>query len=137
MRVVMGHSDDIDFPDALQSIIRQCQEALLGETPKAGLFFTSVLDIDYEPLLNAIMDAFPGIILTGCTTDGEISSQRQFLDDSLALLLFCGDELRFGGGIGQNISKNFQQAVLAAKQEAEQSLGSQGRLCLVFPDGIK
>ncbi len=136
MRVVMGHSDDIEVADAIRIVINQCREALRGERPKAGIFFTSVLDTEFVPLLDAILDAFPGIILVGCTTDGEISSLNDFLDDSLALLLFCGDDLRFGGGIAQNISRNFYQTALEAKRQAQLALGGEGRLCLAFPDGL-
>ena len=39
-------------------------------------------------LLGGITRAFPGIALIGCTTDGEISSQLGFREDSATLILF-------------------------------------------------
>ena len=136
MRVVIGHSDDIDTADAIRIVITQCQKKLRGDCPKAGIFLTSIRETDYTPLLEAVLNAFPGIILVGCTTDGEVTSLYDFLDDSVALLLFCGDELRFGAGIGPNLSQNCSQAALTAYNQARQALGSAGRLCLAFPDGL-
>ena len=77
LQVVVGHSADPESQEAVEEIIEQCQESLTGIPPQAGILFAG-MDFDYELILKEITNAFPGIELIGCTTDGEVSSVLGF-----------------------------------------------------------
>ncbi len=68
-----GHSEDIDTLSAFAEVREQCEAALEGKPPQAGLLLDGI-DFEHHELLDAINDAWPGIELIGCTTDGELSS---------------------------------------------------------------
>ena len=67
---LVAQSDDIDSAGALEEILEQCRDKLGDRTPKAGLLFAGI-DLDHEAILAGIDDAWPGLELIGCTTDGE------------------------------------------------------------------
>ena len=136
LHVAMGHSDAIPVREALKQVIDTCGKNLKGHEPKAGIFFTSLLNCDYRAMLGTILEAFPGIELVGCTTDGEVSNQFGFAEDSMALMLFCSDVLKFASGCGRDVSKRPQEAVDEARDEAMGKLEAQAALALVFPDGL-
>ncbi len=49
-RMAVGHSDDVDAQDAVEAVVAQCEEALGGVRPKAGLLF-STYDTDPRPCI--------------------------------------------------------------------------------------
>ncbi|BAU10393.1 hypothetical protein LEP3755_08770 [Leptolyngbya sp. NIES-3755] len=132
-KAVFGHSDDPDSQDAIAEVISQCQTALNGLTPQAGLLF-SAIDFDHALILDAIDQAFPNLELIGCTSDAELSDTLRFQQDSIVLTLFCSDEIKIRAGIGRNMS----QDVIAATQSAIDQASSDrpARLCITIPDGV-
>src|SRR5262245_52468196 len=100
---VVGHSDDIDSDGALEELIDQCTAALGDRSPQAGMMFAGH-EMDHAVLLGGVCDAWPGIELIGCTTDGELSSQLGFRQDSVVLVLFGSDRIEFTAGLGNNLS---------------------------------
>ena len=69
---VVGHSEEADAAAAVEEIVQQCRGRLAGSAPKAGLLFAAI-DFDHQTMLCDITQAFPGMALIGCSTDGEIS----------------------------------------------------------------
>lgn len=136
LHAAMGHSDAIVPKEAVAEAIQCCKDGLQGQTPKAGILFTSIMDRDYAPMLHAVLEAFPGIELVGCTTDGEVSDTHDFAEDSVALLLLCSDSLDFASGCGTGVSTTPLHAVQEARDQALARLGSEPSLALVFPDGL-
>ncbi|OCQ99969.1 hypothetical protein BCD64_02490 [Nostoc sp. MBR 210] len=137
LNVVVGHSNDPDSLSAISEILEQCQENLKGKLPQAGILFAAI-DFDYALILQEITKAFPSIELIGGTTDAEISSLLQFQQDSIALMLFCADEIEIYAGLGRNLSQDpilaTQQAVEQAKSKIKNQASSQ--LCLTFPESL-
>ncbi len=136
LHAVMGHSDAIVPSEAVATAIQGCKNNLRDLPPKAGILFTSIMDCDYTPMLRAVLDAFPGIELVGCTTDGEVSDIHDFADDSVALLLLCSDSLEFASGCGTGISVTPLHTAREARDQALAKLGAEPSLTLVFPDGL-
>jgi hypothetical protein len=85
---VVGHSEDLDTLAAANEILAQCRSKLKGTVPRAGLLFAAI-DFDHQVLLDEINRHYPGIQLIGCSTDGEISSDLGFREDSVTLILFA------------------------------------------------
>jgi hypothetical protein len=135
LRVLVGHSNDPDSLFAIKEILGQCASSLEGEVPKAGILLAGI-DFDYQLILQQINEAFPGIELIGCTTDGEISSVLEFQQDSLTLLLFCSNEIEIRAGIGRDISKNPVAAARQAVEEAKAKTLGDLKLCLTTPESI-
>lgn len=126
MRSIVGHSDDIDTPQAVREVIEQCEARLDGEAPKAALLFASV-EYDHAPALEAISKRWPGIALIGGTTDGEVSSAGGYHPDSVLLVLLVGDEIEACVGLGRHMSSDPERAV----REATSVLaGRKPALCL-------
>ncbi len=95
MKMAIGHSDDINSEDATASILEQCRQQLSGQVPAAGMLFAGV-GYEHELILATIQDAWPGLSLIGCTTDGEFSTVQGYSNNSIVLSLFYGSGLRRG-----------------------------------------
>ncbi|MFO8156231.1 MAG: FIST signal transduction protein [Pseudomonadota bacterium] len=64
------------------------------EPPAAALLFVSGA-LEPAAHVHAVRDAFPGIRLIGCSSDGEMSSTLGHHTDSAVLMLFGSDRTRF------------------------------------------
>ncbi len=130
-----GHSEDIDTLSAFEEIREQCEAALEGKPPQAGLLFAGI-DFEHQELLDAINDAWPGIELIGCTTDGELSSCLGFREDSISLLLFASDTIDFASGLGRRLSEDAQAACTQAAEQARAKTELEPRLCITTPESF-
>ena len=100
---VVGHSEEPDADAAVEEIVQQCKCRLNGTVPSAGLLFAAI-DFDHQGLLCGITRAFPEMELIGCTTDGELSSELGFREDSATLILFASDTVDIKAGVGRGLS---------------------------------
>ncbi len=130
-----GHSEDIDTLSAFAEIREQCEATLKGRSPQAGLLFAGI-DFEHQELLDAINDAWPGIELIGCTTDGELSSCLGFRDDSISLLLLASDTIDFASGLGRGLSEDAQAACTQAAEQAKAKIDHEPRLCITTPESL-
>ena len=130
-----GHSEDIDTLSAFAEVREQCEAALEGNLPQAGLLFAGV-DFEHQELLDAINDAWPGIELIGCTTDGELSSCLGFRDDSISLLLFSTETIDFSTGLGRGLSDDTPAACTQAVEQATAKTELEPRLCIATPESF-
>lgn len=133
---VSGHSEDIDALSAFAEVREQCDAALKGTLPQAGLLFAGI-DFEHQELLDAIDKAWPGIELIGCTTDGELSSCLGFREDSVSLLLFASDTIDFSSGLGRGLSGDVQAACAQAVAQARSKSELVPRLCITTPESLK
>src|SRR6187549_2180885 len=100
---VVGHSEDMDGAAAAAEVLTQCRQRLNGTIPTAGLLFAAI-DYYHHLLLDEINRQLPDLELIGCTTDGEISSDLGFREDSVTLILFASDTVDITAGIGRGLS---------------------------------
>ncbi|MGB0562579.1 MAG: FIST signal transduction protein [Spirulinaceae cyanobacterium] len=135
LKTVVGHSNDLDTHDAIAQVLEQCQTALGGQTPQAGIVL-SAIDFDHGQILQTIKAAFPELELIGGTTDGEISSVLGFEEDSLTLMLFCSDRITLRAGIGTGLSQDLAAAVGQAVSHATERQTEPVRLCLTLPESL-
>jgi hypothetical protein len=135
MKAVVAHSGDVDALDAALELVAKAREKLNGERPVVGLLFTAI-DYEAEIILATILEAFPGIELIGCTTDGELSSELGFCEDSAVLCLIAGDEVDVACGVARQVSENPEEAISASVEETARRLGGPPRLCLTTPTSM-
>ncbi len=132
-RAIIGHSSDPESVAAAAEVVAACRRELAGDTATAGLLFAGV-DHDHLALLAAICDAFPGLPLIGCTTDGELSSRTGFSEGAVVLTLLTG--VPAAVGLGRDINHDPAGAVQRAVAAASAALGGPPALCCITPDGL-
>ncbi|AKG20595.1 FIST signal transduction protein [Calothrix sp. 336/3] len=131
-KTVVGHSDDPDSLGAAEEVVSQCLTELGDITPQAGILFAAI-DFEHSLILEYINRVFPGIDLIGCTTDGEISSNLGFQQDSLTLMLFASDTVKIAAGVGYGVQKNPVEAAQQAVKQAKEKTGTEAKLCIPLP----
>lgn len=130
--MAVGHSDEIDLEGALEAVFAECEAALAGATPKAGLLL-SAWELDHQALLDAVRARYPGIELAGSSTGGEMSSVLGFSEDSVSLALFASDTVDIVAGLGTNLEADPAGAVSVAVADAMARTSQAPRLCIVLP----
>ena len=126
MRAVIGHSDEIETAEAIEAAIAECEAELKGEQPKAALVFMST-DYEHALALDMIAEHWPDLPVVGGSTDGELSSERGFVHDSILLTLLVGDDFEAQVGLGPNLSGGIDEAVESALSGLN---GRQPAVCL-------
>ena len=130
--MAVGHSDDIDIEAALETVLRECDAALDGAQPRAGIIF-GAWEMDHQALVAGVRAHYPGIEIAGATTAGEMSSVIGFSEDSVALAVFAADSVEITAGIGGNLLADPGGATARAVAMARAKATQPPRLCLVMP----
>jgi len=130
----VGQTEVVDAAEAAACVIRDCERKLQGRKPAAALLFADI-NLEHATILDSILEAWPGIHLVGCTTDGEFSSELGYTQDSLLLVALACNSVSFASGYAEagpdlaGACRPALEAALAGSQAAP-SLG------LVFTDGL-
>lgn len=133
--VAIGHSIDPDAQEAVAEVLEQCQDSLSGQIPQAGILFAAI-DFEHQIILDAILDVFPDLELVGCTSDGEISSELGFQQDSLTLMLVSSDDVSIRAAVGREFSQSPAEKAREMVRSARENLKQPPQLCLAFPDNL-
>ena len=131
-RMAVGHSDDIDLDEAIETVLSECDAALAGATPRAALLYIS-WDADHQRVVDAVRGRYPGIEIAGATSAGEMSSVIGLAEDSVALALFASDVVQFTAGLGRNLAADPVRATRDAVEQARAKSASPARLCIALP----
>ncbi|HEX6400157.1 MAG TPA: FIST C-terminal domain-containing protein [Actinomycetota bacterium] len=131
-RMAVGHSDDIDLDAALATVFGQCEAALDGAKPRAGLLMAA-WEADHQSIVDAVRTRYPGIELAGSTTAGEMSSVLGFQEDSIALTLFASDTVEITAGLGPGLRSDARAATQAAVDQARAKATLDPSLCIAMP----
>lgn len=135
LQTAVVHSVELDSQDAVEDALDQCREKLGDVKPQAGILFAGIYH-DFQLILDKINNAYQGIEIIGCTTDGEMSSVYGFAEDSIVLMMFYSDELRFVAGVADRISESTISYVQKAAETALSGLGKEPKLCIATPSSL-
>lgn len=135
LTVAVAQSDDVDTIDAVAEIIEACEQQLGGLTPKGGLLFAA-LDYDHKDMLAALLERWPDLQLIGGTSDGEMASAQGYLEDSMTLVLFASETLRFSAGIATGLKEDPRGTTQAAIADARGDEQEAPAMCWIAPDGL-
>lgn len=134
-RSVVGHSEGMDTKKNIEEVIEQCNAQLNGQTPSAGLIFSSVRP-DFDLMLDRLNQAFPDIPIAGCSAAGELSSSSMFKEDSICLILFISDRISMVSAMAANVSGDTEAAAQKAVDRALTQISDEPSLCLVFAKNL-
>lgn len=129
----VAHSIELDSLLAVTELIESCEHQLGNRNPIAGLLYASI-DSNHQLILNKLYEKWPDLQLIGCTTDGEFSSQSEYVEDSLILTLFSSNEVKFASGYINNTAFDIEQECREVLSIAERKLGQAPQLCILFSD---
>jgi len=132
---VTAHSEDIDTQGVLEELLEQCLDELGERVPQAALLYCTI-DLEHDQLVQGIDDAWPGIALIGCTTDGEFSSRLGFREDSAALFLLGSDTVEITAGLGRDVSIDVTAACAQAIALARSKTTHSPALCITLPESL-
>ncbi|WP_320172110.1 SpoIIE family protein phosphatase [Maridesulfovibrio sp.] len=130
-KAVVGQAEGTDTSRTVACVLSRCKEQLDGLKPSAGIIF-SADHFDHAVTVREILNAFPGLQLTGCTTDGEMSSAHGFSQDSICLILFASDTISMSAGYSAEISGRHKEAISEILAEALPGLDGPPAGCIVF-----
>jgi hypothetical protein len=128
--MAVGHSDDVDPADAIGAAITQCRAALAGQSPQAGILF-STFDAFGANAVAAVRDAFPGIGLIGATSAAEMSSVGGYQEDSVTLSVFASDTVDITVGAAGGLGAGVERAASAAAAQALAGTKRDPKVCIV------
>ena len=132
IHVGLGQAEGFDTERIVTEVIADCRNQLETHVPTGGIVFAGP-HIDHALMLEMILNAFPDVSLTGCTTAGNFSSFHGVSDDAVSLALFSSANIEFSVGIGNHLSIDYQAAVTEALGSARNSMAGDPSLCLMFP----
>jgi hypothetical protein len=135
LSAVVAHSEETDATAVAEELLERCRTKLGSRPARAGLLFAAI-DVDHQVLLDAIHQRHPDLELIGCTTDGEVSSELGFCEDSATLMLFASDTVDITAGVGHGLSRDVAGACREAVQQSKAKTRKPVRLCLSAPEGL-
>jgi len=133
--MAVGHSDDVDPADAIAAAIEQARAALGGMSPQAGILFSAFDSFD-QSVVDAVVEAFPGVQVIGGTSAAEVSSVNGYLEDSITLSLFASDDVDITVGLGGGLAEDVEGACRAAVSQALAATTKDPKLCVVLTEGL-
>jgi len=135
LKFAVCHSEDIDTVDAMEDLFEKASEQLNNQIPDACMLFAAI-DYDHNEMLNIILEKWPNIQLIGGTTDGEMSSELGFAEDSIVMILFKSDKIRFTAGLGEGIISDLEEATQNAVVQATDGGKIKPKLIFSVPGNV-
>lgn len=135
LRIVTGHSEDPDTDIATLEALDNALERLDGIAPRGALVFAAI-DTDLPVLAAILRDRLPGVPVSGCTTDGELSGPQGFLEDSIVITLIASDSVEVSVGFGRGAASDPARATADAVAMAKAGATQEPALCIATPEGI-
>jgi hypothetical protein len=135
LKMAVGHSDDPDAADAMAVVIEQCRAALGDMKPQAGILFAAFDSFD-RSVVDAVLEAFPGVQVIGGTSAAEVSSVSGYREDSITLSLFASDDVDVTVGLGGGLADDVDAACRAAVTQAIAATTKDPKLCIVLTEGL-
>ena len=132
---IVCHSSDIETDDTVVELFEQADKKLNGRIPNACILFLSI-DYNHQLILDKINQKWDGIQLIGGTTDGELSSDLGFVEDSAVMILLVSDSVVFKASAGDLKSDEIEKVCKRLVEEATENLNTEPRLCLTIPGNI-
>ena len=135
LTMAVGHSDDVDPATAIAVVIEECRAALDGVSPQAGILFAAYDSFD-RSVVDAVLEAFPGVQVIGGTSAAEVSSINGYQEDSITLSLFASDDVEITVGLGGGLADDVAAACRSAASQALAATKKDPKLCIVLTEGL-
>jgi len=133
---VVAHSLELDSNLAVIELIEKCELQLGSNLPQAGILYAGI-DVNHQLVVDKLLSKWPDLHLIGSTTDGELSSESGYQEDSLVLTLFFSDQIKIVSGCIENTSADMNIECSEAFINASSRLGGEPVLCIMISDVMK
>lgn len=139
LKLAVGQCAGTDGVVATQAALAQCR-AQLGDAVPQAVMAVAAGEFDLAQVGATVQQAWPGVLVVGCTSAGDFSSRHGFDEDSVMLLCMGGDELLITAAVVRNLSRlapqqlevHIAEAIAAARQPG----APPESLCLLLPAGM-
>lgn len=128
MHVAVGHGESADSNDAARAALEQALNRLGGAEACAVLVFTGV-GVDPREVLELVATRLPDVPLVGGTSTAELSRELGPVECSVLIVLFAGEGLEVGAGIGPATD------AARAVEQAASGMRSPAKLCICVASG--
>lgn len=129
LKMVVGHTEQLDEELAAEELLSQCMKSLNGVEPQAALLLASH-DLDLADFLPRIRAALGDVELIGCSTLGPLCSASDFVEGASTLTVFASDVIEFGAGLGINAKADPNGAARQAVSQATSMSQLAAGLCI-------
>jgi len=89
----VAQTSEMDGKPASASLLGQCRKRLGDTVPQAGLLIAGH-DLELDDFLCELYQAYPDLLLIGCTTIAPMSSAADYHEGANTLSLFASDRAR-------------------------------------------
>lgn len=131
----VGQSKNADSFKAGADAINQALGELKAQKPDLIIAFASVA-FDQKQILDGIHSIAPGVPLAGCSSSGEITTQQGPASQSVAVMAFKSEDVKFTIGIGRNIKADSRKAGKDAAQDVVKKTKDKISVFIMLPDGL-
>jgi hypothetical protein len=136
--MAVAHSRVAEMKTCAALLVAQASAQLDGETPKAGLLF-STFGLDHAVLLAELARMLPDCPIVGGSSYGEVSRELGYQLGSSLLILFASDTVGIRAGVIRGLggtgelaqAESIKQQLSCVRRSQEQPV-----LGLLFPDGL-
>ena len=139
LKLAVGQSAGTDGLKVTRAALAQCL-AQLGDTRPQAVLAVAAGEFDLAQVGATVRAQWPGMVLVGCTSAGDFSSERGFDEDSVLLLCLGGDDLVITAGVVRELSliapQELEPSLRAALAQARLPAAPPESLCLLFPAGL-
>lgn len=132
MKTHIFHSEDPCTKEAMKDIISSIKGCHCKPMPQLAILFCDV-DHDYRYIIDAIYRVFPNILLIGCTSDGEISSEM-VSEGGITLALISSKKIKFDIRKAENLSTSLSESIKESLSNIE--LESEKSCCIMLSDSL-
>jgi len=125
----VAQTSEMDGKPAVESLLGQCRKRLGDTVPQAGMLIAGH-DLELDDFLAELYQAYPDLLLIGCTTIAPMSSAADYYEGATTLSLFASDEVEFSIGVGFPGESGIAAAADRAVTQAMSSVKQDPALCL-------
>ncbi len=111
------------------------EEALSKIEGVADLFIVfSSVKYDQEKMLAGVHSVTKDVLVVGCSTAGEITTDGPVRRPSVSIMAFRSDTIKFYAGVGEHIAENPKKAGFVAAEAVKKAAGGTLNAFMMFPD---
>lgn len=133
----VGISQLTNSISAIDEAYAQAALSMDQHEPSCIILFASSLTYNQQELVSHLKGKLANTVIIGCSTSGEITSVAGSMDNSIGLIAFYSDQMRFVPGVGKNIAADPRDAGKQLANDIQRNAnGEKPKAMIMLPDGL-